>query len=72
MRSFPAIFGNLGWQELLVILVIVLILFGPRRLPELAESLGKSVRKFKSATRDAEQEIKKEVDTIARNDTEKK
>jgi len=72
MRFFPAIFGNLGWQELLVILIIVLVLFGPRRLPELAEALGKSMRKFKSATRDAEREIKKEVDSVTRDDTDKK
>ena len=66
MRFFPAIFGNLGWQELLIILVIILVLFGPRRLPEIAEALGKSVRKFKAATRDAETEIKKEVDAVTR------
>lgn len=66
MRFFPAIFGNLGWQELLIILVIILVLFGPRRLPEIAEALGKSVRKFKSATRDAETELKKEVDAVTR------
>jgi sec-independent protein translocase protein TatA len=66
MRFFPAIFGNLGWQELLIILVIILVLFGPRRLPEIAEALGKSVRKFKSATRDAETELKKEVDAATK------
>ena len=38
---------GLGYQELLVILVIVLILFGANRLPELARSLGSSVKEFK-------------------------
>ena len=38
---------GLGYQELLVILVIVLILFGARRLPDLARSLGSSVKEFK-------------------------
>ncbi len=38
---------GLGYQELLVILVIVLILFGANRLPELAKSLGSSVKEFK-------------------------
>ena len=71
MRFFPAIFGSLGWQELLVLLVIILILFGPRRLPELAEALGKSMRRFKSATRDAEQQIKKEVDAATKTDDDK-
>jgi sec-independent protein translocase protein TatA len=40
------VFG-LGYQELLIILVIVLVLFGANRLPELAKSLGKSVKEFK-------------------------
>lgn len=38
---------GLGYQELLIILVIVLILFGANRLPELAKSLGSSVKEFK-------------------------
>ena len=38
---------GLGYQELLIILVIVLVLFGANRLPELAKSLGKSVKEFK-------------------------
>ena len=49
--------GPIGWNELIVILVIVLIIFGPRRLPELAEAMGKSIRKFKSATREVQEEV---------------
>ena len=47
---------GLGYQELLVILVIVLILFGANRLPELAKSLGSSVREFKKGVNEAEKE----------------
>ncbi len=47
----------MGWNELVVILVIVLVIFGPRRLPELAEAFGKSIRKFKSASREVEEEV---------------
>lgn len=72
MRFFPAIFGNLGWQELLVILIIILVLFGPRRLPEIADALGRSVRRFKSATRDAESELKKEVDAVSKQQDDDK
>lgn len=49
--------GPVGWNELIVILVIVLIIFGPRRLPELAEAMGKSIRKFKQASREVEEEV---------------
>jgi sec-independent protein translocase protein TatA len=40
--------GGLGWQELLIILVIVIILFGSRRIPEVAKGLGEGIRSFKS------------------------
>ncbi|MDY0108829.1 MAG: twin-arginine translocase TatA/TatE family subunit [Candidatus Krumholzibacteria bacterium] len=58
--------GPIGWQELLIILALVLILFGPRKLPEIAEAFGKSINKFKSATRDATDEVKKELDDVRR------
>ncbi|OLD38022.1 MAG: Sec-independent protein translocase TatA [Candidatus Rokubacteria bacterium 13_1_40CM_2_68_8] len=52
---------GLGYQELLIILVIVLILFGANRLPELARSLGSSVKEFKKGVN----EIKTEDATAA-------
>jgi TatA/E family protein of Tat protein translocase len=56
--------GNIGWQELVIILIIVVVLFGPRRLPEIAEALGKSVRKFKESAREAQAEIKNEISAV--------
>jgi len=56
-----AFIGPVGWNELVIILVIVLVIFGPRRLPELAEAFGKSIRKFKSATREVEDEVTRAV-----------
>jgi sec-independent protein translocase protein TatA len=47
---------GLGYQELLLILVIVLILFGASRLPELARSLGSSVKEFKKGVSEAQRE----------------
>lgn len=50
--------GSIGMQEMLVIFLVVLLLFGSKRLPELARSLGKGIREFKKATN----EIKSEMD----------
>ena len=52
-----ALVGPLGWSELLIIFFIILIIFGPRKLPEVAEAMGKSIQKFKRASKDARQEI---------------
>lgn len=46
--------GRLGFTELLVILAIVLLLFGPKKLPELARSLGQAMKEFKKGQEDIE------------------
>ena len=61
MNCFLAFVMPGGWEWLLI-LAFVLILFGPKRLPEIAEAMGKSIRKFKSATKDATDEVKREID----------
>jgi sec-independent protein translocase protein TatA len=53
-------FGNLGFMEILLILVVVLLLFGARRLPEIGSSFGKSIREFKKGLSDASNSIKDE------------
>jgi sec-independent protein translocase protein TatA len=45
-------FGVSHFYELVLVLIIALVLFGPRRLPELGASLGRGIREFRSATRD--------------------
>ncbi len=51
---------NLGFQELLVILVVVLVLFGPRQLPRLARALGEAVKEFQRVRRELEETLKEE------------
>ena len=41
--------GNIGWQGLVVILIILLLVFGPKRLPEMGRSLGRGMREFKDS-----------------------
>lgn len=45
-------FMDVGWQEILVILLIVLLLFGAKRLPELARSLGHGIREFRKSVKE--------------------
>ena len=52
-------FGNLGTTEILVIGLIILVLFGAKRIPEFMQGLGKGVREFKKAARDIQDEIEK-------------
>lgn len=49
--------GFLGGQELLIILAIVIILFGAKKIPELASGLGKGIKEFKKASKEAGGEI---------------
>ncbi len=53
-------FGSLGGTELIIALVIILLLFGAKRIPELARSLGSGVREFRQGTREEVEEEKKE------------
>jgi len=71
MNSFLAFFGPIGWPELLVILVLVLVVFGPRRLPEIADAMGKSIRKFRDSSRDATREVQRELNETKRSLDEK-
>jgi sec-independent protein translocase protein TatA len=51
-------FGNLGAGEIILILLVILILFGAKKIPELAQGLGKGMREFKKSLKDVEDEIK--------------
>ncbi len=51
-------FGSIGIPELIIILVIILLLFGASRLPEIGRGLGKGIKNFKESTRDEANEAK--------------
>ena len=72
--------GQLGFTELIIIFVIALLVFGPKKLPELGKSLGKGLREFRRATEDIKsnwdehmREVEKSVDEVKTtvNDTTK-
>src|SRR5207249_186377 len=54
-------FGSIGMPELIIILVIALIIFGPRKLPELGRSLGKSIGEFKRASNELRSTLEEEI-----------
>ena len=54
-------FGSIGMSELLIIFVIALLVFGPRKLPELGRSLGKSLGEFKRASNDLRNTLEEEI-----------
>ncbi|MGE5530687.1 MAG: twin-arginine translocase TatA/TatE family subunit [Bacteroidota bacterium] len=54
--------GSLGFPEIIGILLIVLLLFGARKIPEVMRSLGQGLREFKKATSEATTEIKRAVE----------
>ncbi len=69
-------FGSIGMPELIVIFVIALIVFGPRRLPDLGRSMGRAIAEFKRATNELtnswEQEVRNEqtrLDAAAKPET---
>lgn len=55
------LFLSLGGQEILFILLIILLLFGARKIPELARGLGKGIREFKDATSEVKQTLENEA-----------
>jgi len=61
MHTLFAFFSGLGGWEILLILLVLLIFFGAKKIPELARGLGKGIREFKDATKEIKDEIEEGV-----------
>lgn len=71
MKSLFLILG-LGGQEIILILLIVLLLFGGRKIPELMRGLGKGIREFNTAKNSVEEEIREGIRDSDRKEADKK
>jgi sec-independent protein translocase protein TatA len=63
----PILLGMLGTNEIIIILVIVLLLFGGRKIPELMKGLGKGVREFNDAKNNVKKEIEDSSNDVTRS-----
>jgi len=56
------LFAGIGAPEIIIVALIVLLLFGGKKIPELMKGLGKGVRSFKDGIKDIDEDIKKDID----------
>ena len=56
--------GNIGFPELMVIFVIALLVFGPKRLPDLGRSLGRGLAEFRRASNDQKHSVEREMESL--------
>ncbi len=72
MNSTVAFLGTLGTQEMILIFLILLLLFGAKKLPQLARGVGKSVGEFRKAREEFEDEIRKGSEDLDKEEAAKK
>jgi sec-independent protein translocase protein TatA len=61
LTSLLLFIGGLGGQEILLIMLVLLLFFGARKIPELARGLGKGIREFKDATKEVKNQIEEGI-----------
>lgn len=54
-------FDNIGFGELFLIILVLIVFFGPKRIPDIAQSIGKGIREFKRAMKDVQDEVSKSI-----------
>ena len=64
--------SSIGWQEIVIVLFIALLVFGPRKLPEMGRSLGKGIREFRKASREIQDDNDTETKKIDSKTPEQK
>ena len=74
MLSMNTMFGlfNLGGGEIILILALILILFGAKKLPELAKGLGQGIKEFKKATKEVTDEVQSAMDEPSSSQSQKR
>ena len=75
MLIYPLFLGSLGFWEILLIVLVFLLLFGGKKIPELMHGLGKGMKSFRQGMNEVEDEIKeatKEFDSVTKDTEEKK
>lgn len=70
MNTLPLLFAMPGGWELMIIVLVVLLLFGAKKIPELARGLGRGIREFKDASREIKAEIESEANEVKKLDKE--
>ncbi|TES90123.1 MAG: twin-arginine translocase TatA/TatE family subunit [Candidatus Cloacimonadota bacterium] len=63
--------GGIGWQEITLILLVVLLLFGAKKIPEVMRSFGKGIKEFKKGMKDVQREIEKDDEEDKEKEKEK-
>ena len=64
--------GNIGGPEIILILLVIVVFFGAKKIPEIAKGLGEGIREFRKAARDVQEEAGTEAKRLDEKHTEKK
>lgn len=65
------LFLGMGWQEIILLVLVILLFFGAKRIPELARGLGRGIREFKDASKEIKSEISKGMEDDSSSTTRK-